>query len=86
MINKTCYVVMIGTPGNGFPEHGLIPPLKFIDFGYVREGFKGVESNVLKISRVLATIPCLFQYSIKQAKISADYAQPHCSPKRNIWI
>lgn len=48
---------MIGNAGGGFPEHDLVPPLKFIDFGRTREGFKGVPDNVRAVIRVFETIP-----------------------------
>ena len=45
---------MIGTAGGGFQEHDVIPPLKFIDFGRTREGFKGIPDNIRGILRVMA--------------------------------
>ncbi|KAI2472901.1 hypothetical protein F4781DRAFT_293271 [Annulohypoxylon bovei var. microspora] len=48
--------VMIGTAGLGFPEHSIVPPLKFIDFGRTREGFQGVSDNVWKISRIMINL------------------------------
>ncbi|KAI1457018.1 hypothetical protein F4805DRAFT_204046 [Annulohypoxylon moriforme] len=48
--------VMIGTAGLGFPEHSIVPPLKFIDFGRTREGFQGVGDNVWKISRIMINL------------------------------
>ncbi|KAL7622868.1 trans-aconitate methyltransferase 1 [Parahypoxylon ruwenzoriense] len=39
--------IMIGNPGNGFREHDLVPPLKFIDFGRARKGFQGVSDNIM---------------------------------------
>lgn len=48
---------MIGNAGGGFPEHDLVPPLKFIDFGRTREGFKGVPDNVRGVIRVFAVVP-----------------------------
>ncbi|KAI1774025.1 kinase-like domain-containing protein [Hypoxylon cercidicola] len=44
--------IMIGDIG-GFPEHGLVPSLKFIDFGRTRELPQGIPDNVWKISRIM---------------------------------
>ncbi|KAI1098239.1 hypothetical protein F4804DRAFT_133074 [Jackrogersella minutella] len=43
--------VMIGNAGGGFREHDVVPPLKFIDFGRTRKGFKGFSENAWQISR-----------------------------------
>ncbi|KAI1078260.1 kinase-like domain-containing protein [Whalleya microplaca] len=48
--------VMIGEAGGGFPEHDLIPPLKFIDFGRTKEGTQGVSDNIGSISRMMINL------------------------------
>ncbi|KAI2783384.1 kinase-like domain-containing protein [Daldinia loculata] len=58
--------IMIGNAGGGFPEHDLVPPLKFIDFGRTREGFKGVPDNVRGVIRIMVNL-----IARQQVRISA---------------
>ncbi|KAI1479981.1 kinase-like domain-containing protein [Daldinia eschscholtzii] len=58
--------IMIGTAGGGFQEHDVIPPLKFIDFGRTREGFKGIPDNIRGILRIMVNL-----IARKEVRISA---------------
>ncbi|KAK6958318.1 hypothetical protein Daesc_001116 [Daldinia eschscholtzii] len=54
------------TAGGGFQEHDVIPPLKFIDFGRTREGFKGIPDNIRGILRIMVNL-----IARKEVRISA---------------
>ena len=44
--------LMLGSPGSRFPEHGLMPVAKFVDFGSTGATEGGMAKNMFKVATV----------------------------------